>query len=400
MILIGGKPQGKMPTDRFAVVQGRYDIKGRAKENLDTAEVARTVESFRGKVDAIAVSGYASVRNPAHEIYVKKVIEQTLEIPVACAHELTSSLGFYDRTVTVDLNARLIPLVRDLMDAVRLSMMTKEEDWLAHTEAAPIDICWQDWHLASPNNLAETKYALKAGSSRLGCFSTFVWEYPGYHDEKQRFSDMCRTMGILAAKKDEGMDCVTYPEDGMPGFFMLSGEVHYAAKGFGVTKEKQKSVMKTQASRCKFAAQILLTIICTINPASAVLMGDGIEEADLPLIEKECLEIISSKHIPKLSVNNNIEENYVRGVVRYTLDSMQYRVSMEKLAIKESVLMTCGECESVADFDIAREVYHGVAEYFHWKERGEILVPRVKEAGDVNHTDALLRARALGKEIG
>jgi len=74
--------------------------------------------------------------------------------------------------------------------------------------------------------------------------------------------------------------------------------------------------------------------------------------------------------------------------------------NMEKLAIKESVLMTCGECESVADFDIAREVYHGVAEYFHWKERGEILVPRVKEAGDVNHTDALLRARALGKEIG
>jgi len=112
------------------------------------------------------------------------------------------------------------------------------------------------------------------------------------------------------------------------GDSMLSGEVHYAAKGFGVTKEKQKSVMKTQASRCKFAAQILLTIICTINPASAVLMGDGIEEADLPLIEKECLEIISSKHIPKLSVNNNIEENYVRGVVRYTLDSMQYRVSM------------------------------------------------------------------------
>lgn len=99
-------------------------------------------------------------------------------------------------------------------------MMEKEEDWLAHTKAAPVDVCWQDWHLASPNNLAETKYALKAGTSRLGCFSTFIWEYPGYHDEKKRFSDMCRTMGILAAKKNEGMDCITYPEDGMPGFFM------------------------------------------------------------------------------------------------------------------------------------------------------------------------------------
>jgi hypothetical protein len=27
-------------------------------------------------------------------------------------------------------------------------------------------------------------------------------------------------MGILAAKRDEGLDCITYPEDGLPGFFM------------------------------------------------------------------------------------------------------------------------------------------------------------------------------------
>lgn len=99
-------------------------------------------------------------------------------------------------------------------------MMKKPEDWNAHTDAAPVDICWQDWHLASPNNLNQTKYALDAGTSRLGCFSTFVWDYPGYHDEINRFSDMMRTMGILSAKKDEGMDCITYPEDGMPGYFM------------------------------------------------------------------------------------------------------------------------------------------------------------------------------------
>lgn len=99
-------------------------------------------------------------------------------------------------------------------------MMEKEEDWLAHTEAAPVDICWQDWHMASPNNLAQTKYALKAGTSRLGCFSTFIWEYPGYHEEVKRFSDMMRTMGILAYYKDQGMDCITYPEDGIPGYFM------------------------------------------------------------------------------------------------------------------------------------------------------------------------------------
>lgn len=99
-------------------------------------------------------------------------------------------------------------------------MMEKAEDWCAHTEAAPVDICWQDWHLASPNNLKETEYALNAGTSRLGCFSTFLWDYPGYSDEIKRYSDMCRSMGILSAKKDEGLDCVTYPEDGLPGYFM------------------------------------------------------------------------------------------------------------------------------------------------------------------------------------
>ena len=85
LILIGGRPRGKMISRKVSVIKGKYDIKGRLKENLDVEEVRRTVESYRGRVDAIAVSGYASVRNPAHEIYVKQVVDQTLGIPVACA---------------------------------------------------------------------------------------------------------------------------------------------------------------------------------------------------------------------------------------------------------------------------------------------------------------------------
>lgn len=122
LILIGGRPEGKMPCNRVSVVKGKYDIKGRLKENMDSAEVMQVVESFRGKVDAIAISGYASVRNPKHELYVKKIIEHKLKIPVVCAHELTSTLGFYERTITADLNAKLIPMVCELMDAVKIVM--------------------------------------------------------------------------------------------------------------------------------------------------------------------------------------------------------------------------------------------------------------------------------------
>lgn len=136
--------------------------------------------------------------------------------------EFAERTGFEVRSVQ-SIPSQLVGLAPEYWDqAPRTTsyLMKGEQDWVAHSAAAPVDICWQDWHLASPNNLELTKYALKAGTSRLGCFSTFVWEYPGHHDDRQRFADMCRTMGILAAKRDEGLDCITYPEDGLPGFFM------------------------------------------------------------------------------------------------------------------------------------------------------------------------------------
>lgn len=122
LLLIGGRPEGKMPTERYRVVQGRPDIMGRLREPLDPEEVDAAIEAFRGQVDAVAVSGYASVRNPEHEIYVKERIREKLGVPVVCAHDLTGSLGFYERTVTADLNAKLIPLICDLIDSVQAAM--------------------------------------------------------------------------------------------------------------------------------------------------------------------------------------------------------------------------------------------------------------------------------------
>lgn len=118
LILIGNAPDGKIPTERYKIVKGRCDIYGRMLEPLDSEEVDRAIESFRGQVDALAVSGYASVRNPQFEINIKQRIHEKLDIPVACAHELTSSLGYNNRTVTACLNAKLIPMVCDLIDSV------------------------------------------------------------------------------------------------------------------------------------------------------------------------------------------------------------------------------------------------------------------------------------------
>jgi methylmalonyl-CoA mutase cobalamin-binding subunit len=99
-------------------------------------------------------------------------------------------------------------------------LMRDEKDWLAHTDAAPIEVVWQDFHLSSPNNLKTTIYALKAGSPRIGTFSQLIWDYPGYNDEVKRFSDMVRSLGIIASKRDDFITADSYPEDGLPGYFL------------------------------------------------------------------------------------------------------------------------------------------------------------------------------------
>lgn len=98
--------------------------------------------------------------------------------------------------------------------------MYNPEDWKAHTNTVPIQCAWQDFHLACPASLQTTINALEAGTDRLGCFSTLNWDYTGYYDEVNRFSDMVRSLGIVSTKKDIDLDIVTYPEDGLPGYFM------------------------------------------------------------------------------------------------------------------------------------------------------------------------------------
>ena len=65
----------------------------------------------------MAISGYASVRNPICERRVKELSDQILGVPVVCAHELTNVLGYYERTVTATLNAKLIPVIKELVSA-------------------------------------------------------------------------------------------------------------------------------------------------------------------------------------------------------------------------------------------------------------------------------------------
>lgn len=121
-ILIGQKKMGTIPAEAVFYVKGGHDSLGTALEDVDFDEIHQCVEEAKDKVSAFAVSGYMSVRNPEHELAVKKYIVDNYGIPVICGHELTSALGAYERAVTATLNAKLIPVIKELIEAVKTTL--------------------------------------------------------------------------------------------------------------------------------------------------------------------------------------------------------------------------------------------------------------------------------------
>jgi N-methylhydantoinase A/oxoprolinase/acetone carboxylase beta subunit len=118
LILIGMEQREAMPVDHCVEVAGGHNLNGIEQTDLDKLKVDEFIDAVQGRVDAFAVSGLLSVRNPAHELAVKDLIRSKCSLPVVCGHELSSQLGFYERTITAVLNAKLIPIISDLIAAV------------------------------------------------------------------------------------------------------------------------------------------------------------------------------------------------------------------------------------------------------------------------------------------
>lgn len=115
LILMGKMPCGRLPSAKTHIIEGKMDIQGRVIHDIDLKEIDFITENLDPDTEAIALSGYASVRNPQHEISVRDRIQSKRDIPIVCAHELSGALGFYERTVTAVLNGQLVPILKRLI---------------------------------------------------------------------------------------------------------------------------------------------------------------------------------------------------------------------------------------------------------------------------------------------
>lgn len=106
-------------------IGGKTDITGQVVEPLDEAAVrAAVVEMLEEGIAAVAVSGMVGVKNPALELRAAEIVRELTEMPIICGHALSMQLDTIARSMTAILNARLLPIIADLIAHVQDVMAT------------------------------------------------------------------------------------------------------------------------------------------------------------------------------------------------------------------------------------------------------------------------------------
>ena len=106
-------------SDLVVTLPGGHDATGQEHEPLGEDEACAVIRRLSGRVAAFAVSSMFGVRNPAHEQRLRDLVRELAARPVTCGHELASDLDAPRRALTVALNARMVPVIHDLIRAVQ-----------------------------------------------------------------------------------------------------------------------------------------------------------------------------------------------------------------------------------------------------------------------------------------
>ena len=114
--------QDALAGDPLLAVGGGHDPYGNERSPLDIERFGVEIDRIANSIDAFAVTGHFSVRNPGHEIAAREFLRARTGLPVSCSHELSSRLNGPKRAVTTVLNARLIPIIDELLTNTRAAL--------------------------------------------------------------------------------------------------------------------------------------------------------------------------------------------------------------------------------------------------------------------------------------
>ena len=109
-------------SDPHVFITGGHRNDGAPLAPFDKQSLEKAAHDLKHEVSAFAVASHFATRNPEHELQARDLLRDITQLPVTCSHELSSSLGGPRRALTAMLNARLINLLENLIQATAQKM--------------------------------------------------------------------------------------------------------------------------------------------------------------------------------------------------------------------------------------------------------------------------------------
>ena len=99
-------------------------------------------------------------------------------------------------------------------------MLESPDDYVKIAQAAPIQPCFEDFHIGSPASVRNTVNALRAGCGYMGTLSQYSWDYPYWQDDVAQVVEVVKAIGIVAEKRKDNIMVDSYMDDGIPSQFL------------------------------------------------------------------------------------------------------------------------------------------------------------------------------------
>lgn len=116
----------KLSTPYFEFFAGGHSAQGEEQAPVDLDGIRAWVEENKDKVDAFAISSYFSPLNPSHEESAFQVVREVCEHPVVLGHQLSTQLDSVKRAATASLNASLVAVMHEFIEAVKASLKNQD----------------------------------------------------------------------------------------------------------------------------------------------------------------------------------------------------------------------------------------------------------------------------------
>ena len=121
----GINPELYRTNRHYYVVSGSIDHRGREIEAIVPEEIHRIAGKLKNEgIPNVGVVGKFSIRNPAHELTIAKILQDSFE-KVFLGHLVSGNLNFARRIATTYLNAAVYPLHKKFYRAVLKSLEAK-----------------------------------------------------------------------------------------------------------------------------------------------------------------------------------------------------------------------------------------------------------------------------------